>query len=85
MRFHLTAAITGVMLLLSSPVFAQAKYDPNHDAVRIKNQDSRQYRNEPKGNKTKRNTRCKIIVQKGQDKRVCGVPTNRSPGDGRNR
>jgi hypothetical protein len=40
MRFHLTAAITGVMLLLSSPVFAQAKYDPNHDAVRIKNQDS---------------------------------------------
>ena len=85
MRFNLTAAIAGATLLLSAPVLAQAKYDLNHDPVRIKNQDSRQYRTEPKGNQAKRNTRCKIVVQKGQDKRVCGVPTNRSPGDGRNR
>jgi hypothetical protein len=49
----------------------------------VKSADSRQRRGETPAVTKGRNTRCKIIVQKGQDKRVCGVPTNMSPGDGR--
>lgn len=63
----------------STGAVAQERYNPDRDPVRIKNQDSRQYRNEPKGNASKRDTRCKIIVKKGQDKRICGVHTNPSP------
>jgi len=69
----------------TTPAIAQHGKVPDQDPVRVKYADSRQYRNEPKGNAAKRMTRCKIVVQKGQDKRVCGVPTSRSPGDGRNR
>jgi hypothetical protein len=69
----------------TTPAFAQHGKVPDQDPVRVKYADSRQYRNEPKGNAAKRMTRCKIVVRKGQDKRVCGVPTDRSPGDGRNR
>ncbi|MBM6577646.1 MAG: hypothetical protein EOO38_30980 [Cytophagaceae bacterium] len=76
----LIAALAG-----ATPAIAQHGKVPDQDPVRVKYADSRQYRNEPRGNAAKRMTRCKIVVRKGQDKRVCGVPTNRSPGDGRNR
>lgn len=74
----LIAAVAG-----AAPALAQHGSIPDQDPVRAKHADTRQYASEPKGNASKRNTRCKIIVQKGQDKRVCGVPTNMSPGDGR--
>lgn len=48
-------------------------------AAQSKAQGSRQYRGEPKGNKADRDTRCRIVVQKGQDRRVCGKPTNYAP------
>lgn len=67
----------------AAPTLAQQGKTPDQDPVRAKYADPRQYRNEPKGNASKRNTRCEIVVQKGQDKRVCGVPTNMSAGDGR--
>lgn len=77
-------AIVGTISLgWAASVSAQHGKSPDRDPVRAKYADTRQYRNEPRGNASKRNTRCKIIVQKGQDKRVCGVPTNMSPGDGR--
>jgi len=68
--------------LLASSAGAQ-QYNPHTDPDRIKNADGRQRRGETPAIEKGRNTRCKIIVQKGQDKRVCGVPTNMSPGDGR--
>jgi hypothetical protein len=77
MRFRLCITLLATGLLGTTSAGAQNhRYDPNHDPVRIKYQDSRQYRGEPKGNARKRDTRCKIVVRKGQDKRVCGVPTN---------
>lgn len=82
MRRIMTIAAT-ISVGLAASVSAQHGKVPDQDPVRAKYADTRQYRNEPKGNASMRNTRCKIIVRKGQDKRVCGVPTNMSPGDGR--
>lgn len=79
----LTAIAVIAGLTCAATASAQHGKIPDQDPVRAKYADTRQYRNEPKGNASKRNTRCKIIVRHGQDKRVCGVPTNMSPGDGR--
>jgi hypothetical protein len=77
MRTTFSIGIIAIALVSAGSATAQRpQYNPDHDPVRIKYQDSRQYRGEPKGNAAKRNTRCKIIVRKGQDKRVCGQPTN---------
>ena len=79
----LLAAIIGFGLA-AAPTAAQ-QYESQKDPVRAATADSRQRAGESKLGTKMRNTRCKIIVQKGQDKRVCGVPTNRSPSDGRNK
>ncbi len=62
------------LLLTSGAAYAQDSHPRDGDKVRIRNQDSRQYRGEPKANAAKRDTRCRIVTQRGQDKRVCGQP-----------
>ncbi|SFP72585.1 hypothetical protein [Sphingomonas rubra] len=62
------------VLMTSGALHAQDAHPRDTDKVRIQNQESRQYRGEPKANATKRNTRCRIVRQRGQDKRVCGQP-----------
>lgn len=73
----LTLVAAGI--LYAGSASAQHGKIPDQDPVRAKYAGSRQYRNEPQGNESKRNTRCKIVVRRGQDKRVCGVPTNYAP------
>jgi hypothetical protein len=80
MRIIIAASI-GAGLVATSATAQQ--YNPHTETVRVKSADSRQRRGETPAVTKGRNTRCKIVVQKGQDKRVCGVPTNMSPGDGR--
>lgn len=80
MRLTLAAALA--TCVLSAPVLA-GQVQPQRDPVRAATADVRQRGGESKLGQRMRNTRCKIIVQRGQDKRVCGVPSNRSPGDGR--
>ena len=63
-------------LIAATPVAAQTPARGQGDPVRAKSLDSRQYRGEPKGNAASRNTRCRIVRRKGQDKRVCNTPTN---------
>jgi len=76
----MTAAIVASLAVTAA---GAQQYNPHTDPARVKSADSRQRRGETPAVTKGRNTRCKIIVQKGQDKRVCGVPTNMSPGDGR--
>ena len=77
MRLTFLLALPAIALLGTAPAAAQTAPARGHaDPVRIQNQDNRQYRGEPKRNVAKRNTRCRIVQQKGQDKRVCNQPTN---------
>lgn len=80
MRIIVAAAMAAGLLVTSA---GAQQYNPHTDPDRVKHADSRQRSGELPAITKGRNTRCKIVVQKGQDKRVCGVPTNVSPGDGR--
>lgn len=77
MRLKLLLAVPAAALLAIAPAAAQDSHAQRRaDPVRLKNLDSRQYRGEPKRNAAKRDTRCRIVRRQGQDKRVCGTPTN---------